>query len=614
MKNLADIQTFESTPWQQRCGGENVYELLLNSAKKFPERIALSLQPDADPTTASIDLNYRQLLGAIHQTANFLFNAGVGIGGVTSLLMPNLPQTHIAMWAAETLGIAGPINPMLEPQAIRDILRESGSEALVVLGPVGEPGIWEKALSILDEVPSLKQVLVVSAQKPVPTHTPGGIAIVDFDQSISSQNAGSLDFERKISPEDIAAYFHTGGTTGTPKLAQHRHSNQVFLASTMSDMFGFDENSVALCGLPLFHVNSVFVTGLNIFARGGRVVLLTQQGFRAPDILKNLWLHVQKFKANFFSAVPTIISALLSFGLTQRELADSLRFVVCGAAPIAPDTLRRFKEMSGVEILEGYGMTEGTCSSSVNPEHGEKRIGSIGLRIPYQDMKCVELDENGQYLRDCGTDEPGIIVIRGPNVFPGYKQTEKNTDAFIGDWLVTGDLGRQDVDGYFWLTGRAKDLIIRGGHNIDPKVIEDCLSSHPAVDLAAAVGQPDAYAGELPCAYVTIQTGEETTVDELREYLVARIPERAAIPVHLEILSVMPVTAVGKIFKPALRHLAITRVVKSLISEAGVQANVFVSDSKLHGASVELVGDFESQKAKAALKDLPLHVEFRGQA
>jgi len=227
-------------------------------------------------------------------------------------------------------------------------------------------------------------------------------------------------------------------------------------------------------------------------------------------------------------------------------------------------------------------MTEATCISAINPEHGERRVGSIGLRLPYQAMKCVLLDDEGRYQRDCELEEQGVIVVKGPNVFSGYKDPRNNKGAFIDDWLITGDLARQDSEGYFWLTGRAKDLIIRGGHNIDPKVIEDVLSNHPAVELVAAIGQPDAYAGELPCAYITLNKNTAVGVDELMDYARKNIPERAAIPVSLEIIDAMPLTAVGKIFKPALRKLSIERVLAAAIQQAGYSAEVRVeSDEKL---------------------------------
>ncbi|WP_034023190.1 AMP-binding protein, partial [Pseudomonas aeruginosa] len=181
-----------------------------------------------------------------------------------------------------------------------------------------------------------------------------------------------------------------------------------------------------------------------------------------------------------------------------RDLS-SLRFALCGAAPMPVELIRQFEARTGLKVIEGYGLTEGTCGTSCNPRGGERRPGSIGLRLPYCQVKVAVLDGEGNYLRDAAPNEVGNLCLKGPTVFKGYLQQDRNRDIWIGDgWFNTGDLGRIDEDGYIWLTGRSKDLIIRGGHNIDPQMIEEALHRHPAVALAAAVGKPDAKAGELP--------------------------------------------------------------------------------------------------------------------
>lgn len=613
MRNLQDIEVFEKTPWQDRCRGQTTYEMLCHSAVKFSDRPALKFQFTANVDEPPLEVSYRELLEQINQAANALHSAGVNVGGVTSIILPNLPQNHYALWGGEALGIAGPINSMLEPVALRDIMIESGAEALVVLGPIAGSDIWEKTIGIIDQVPSLKtvfQVNIFGAESNAAKWTPGGLPIVDFSTSLQQQPVDKLVFQRDIKPDDIATYFHTGGTTGTPKIAQLTHRNQVFVASVLADQYGYDENTVAICGLPMFHVNAVFVTGLNVFARGGQSILLSPAGFRTPGIVDNLWHLINKYQATYFSAVPTIVSALLKTVPEDKSLISSMQYVACGAAPIAPETLRQFSELTGITVLEGYGMTEGTCTSALNPEHGERRVGSIGLRLPYQAMKCVVLDDEGRYQRDSELEEQGVIVIKGPNVFSGYKNASNNDGAFIDDWLVTGDLARQDKDGYFWLTGRAKDLIIRGGHNIDPKVIEDVLSNHPAVELVAAIGQPDAYAGELPCAYVTVNQNSGVSVDDLMEYARQEIPERAAIPSYLEIIDRMPLTAVGKIFKPALRNRSIERVLDAAISKAGHSAGIRVESNDKLGVLACIDQPSDKQGIKSVLDLFTVAYEY----
>lgn len=244
------------------------------------------------------------------------------------------------------------------------------------------------------------------------------------------------------------------------------------------------------------------------------------------------------------------------------------------------ELFHRFQKETGIKILEGYGLTEGGCVSSINPPHGETRLGSIGVRLPWQDMRAVILGNDGRYVRDAAVDEPGVLAIRGPNLFKGYLNPTHNRDLWIERpsplngqterWLNTGDLGRVDHDGYFWLTGRKKELIIRGGHNIDPKLIEEAMNTHPGVALAAAVGRPDAHAGEVPVVYVQLRGELSISEDELMAHAHASIAERAAWPKRIHILPQLPTTAIGKIFKPALTLLQIEDVVRSEAARLGL--------------------------------------------
>jgi fatty-acyl-CoA synthase len=216
---------------------------------------------------------------------------------------------------------------------------------------------------------------------------------------------------------------------------------------------------------------------------------------------------VARYRANFFSAVPTVLSTLMDIPVGDADIA-SLQYAICGAAPLSVELFKRFEAHTGVKVLEGYGLTEGACASSINPKDGERKVGSIGIRMPYQQMKVVAVDENGGYLRDAAVGEIGAIAIAGPNVFNGYVEEAHNHGIWVQDgWFNTGDLGRMDADGYFWLTGRKKELIIRGGHNIDPATIEEVLYRLEDVQVAAAVPRPDPHAGEVPVAFVQLAAG-----------------------------------------------------------------------------------------------------------
>jgi fatty-acyl-CoA synthase len=303
--------------------------------------------------------------------------------------------------------------------------------------------------------------------------------------------------------------------------------------------------------------------------------------------MQNFYKIVDFYKPVSFSGVPTILSVLLDIPKGDADIS-SLRYAGCGAAPLSMELFRRFEAHSGMKILEGYGLTEGTCVSSINPYEGEQKVGSIGLRMPYQDMRIFIVDENGKFVREAETDEIGCVCIKGPNVFNGYLDEAQNRDIWPQEgWLNTGDLGRQDSDGYFWLTGRTKELIIRGGHNIDPAAIEDPLYRLPGIRLAAAVGRPDPHAGEVPIAYVQLQENADLTEAQIVEYLKSEIGERAAIPKEIYIVDQIPLTPVGKIFKPSLRWQAIQRVYQTELEALGDLVESFdvsVGEDKIHGS------------------------------
>jgi len=593
--NLSDIEEIDRVPLAERQLPESTYAMFRQSALNSADHPALVFFPDGEHYRESIQVTYRQLLGRIHQVANMLSELGVGPNDVVSLLLPNLPQTHFAFWGAEAAGIANPINPLLEADQIAAILRAARTKVLIALGPLPGSDIWEKVVTIRPQVPSLSTVIQVLGP-PDPEKE-----WVHFETQLEQYPADRLLSERTIASGDIAAYFATGGTTGSPKLARHTHANEVFDAWAITQVADTRPEDVFLCGLPLFHVNAVHVTGLVPLRVGATIVLLSPAGYRDPGVIKHFWKIVEHYHATTFSGVPTLFSNLLRVPVDAD--IHSLKMAVCGAAPMPVEVFTTFEQRTGLSILEGYGLTEATCASSTNPLYGERRVGSVGLRYPYQAMKAVVINQQGRYLRDCQPDETGTLVVKGPNVFAGYVQEEQNTGLWVADgWLHTGDLARQDKDGYFWLSGRSKDLIIRGGHNIDPAVIEEALYTHPAVALAAAVGKPDAYAGELPVAYVVLKSGATVTEQALLDYAQQMVKERAAIPKSIVILDQMPLTTVGKIFKPPLRSDAVRRVYAEALSSvlpAHLSWEIQVEPNPQHGmlATLILSGIPEEQRA-----------------
>ncbi|VWC18676.1 AMP-binding protein [Burkholderia lata] len=598
----------------------STYEMICRGAALDPSAPALSFFLRADDHRNVARWTYRELVRDITRTANVFTRLGVQRDTVIAYILPNLPETHFVIWGGEAAGVVCAINPLLESASIADLLNAARVEVLVTLAPFPGTDLWTKVQPVLDRVGTLRHLVLVNLADRVRAPkrfvarllqrrecarlygsrgmrgaVPGRIAIHDFGRSIARESGAALDSGRRFHPEDHSSYFCTGGTTGLPKIAIRRHGNEVANAWSVGQFFGagMGPGKTVFCGLPLFHVNAVLATGLVPFSRGAHVVLGTPQGYRGEGVVKRFWELVEHHRINFFSGVPTLYASLLDVPVGGRNI-DSLEYGLCGAAPMPIEVFRSFQERTGIRILEGYGLTEGACVSSINPPLGERRLGSIGLRVPGQAMKAIVVDDDGRFVRDCVANEVGLLVIAGPNVFAGYIQPEQNRELWLDlsdgrRWLNTGDLGCYDEDGYFRLTGRKKDLIIRGGHNIDPATIEEPLHRHPAVQIAAAIGRPDAHAGELPVAYVQLKAGAHATEDDLAEFVRGEIGERAALPRQIRIVDAMPLTAVGKIFKPELKRRETADALRSALYEAGMaNARVTVESDASRGVSAHI--------------------------
>lgn len=594
----------------------STYALLQRGAQRWSAAPALTWIPDAATPGRAHSLSYRELLDGVTGAANLFHELGAGTADVIAYALPNLPQTHLALWGAEATGIAFAINPALGAEAVAQLLAASNACVLVTQAASADAPLLSQLAPLLSRCPRLRHVLVVGPQGEAPP-LPAGIAVQDFNLALTRQPVHRLLSGREIRADEQSSWFCTGGTTGLPKMARRTHGNEVANAHMLQRHFG---GHVApgrryFCGLPLFHVNGITVTGLLPWISGGEVVLGPAQGYRDKALIANFWRIVARYRINVFSGVPTIFSALLQVATDGHDLS-SLDFAICGAAPMPVELFRRFEQATGIRIVEAYGLTESTCVATLNPVDGERRIGSIGQQIPLQQLRCVILDEGGRYLRDADIDETGVIAIAGPNVFLGYQNEAFDRGLWIdrGDgqrWLNSGDLGRCDAEGYFWLAGRRKQLIIRGGHNIDPAVIEEPLHAHPAVALAAAVGRPDAHAGEVPVAYVQLREGAQASEAELLEFVIARIGEAAARPKALRILSQMPLTAVGKIFKPELVMREIADIVRQEARAAGACLQTLdVRSDERRGLVACLVVDAGAEQLAQALGRYSFPVEI----
>jgi fatty-acyl-CoA synthase len=615
IRDRADIAAIERVPLAQRLAATDTYALIRHGAAIAPDAPALIVLEDADPQRAAQVVTHRDFARRVTQAANLFAALGVGPGEVVASLLPNMAQSHEVIWGAEAAGIACLLNPLLETEHLVHLLESARARVLVVPADEEDAEIAQRCADIAARVPGLRAVLRAGAA--AGTARAGQLP---FDELRSQQPPDRLVSGRVIRGDDIASYFHTGGTTGLPRLARHTHHGEVYQAWALAAHCDIRAGDRIMVGLPLFHNSPVINLGLAPFSVGAAAVLLGKRGFRDPELIRNFWRLVQRHRGTFFVAVPTVYDALL-----QHPVAGdvrSLRYALCGAAPAPERLVAETERRTGVRILEGYGLTEATCGAACNPKDGASRLGSVGLALAYQPMKVVQLDADGRWRRDCAPDEIGNLVIKGPGVFPGYLDPAHDRGVFVGDgWLNTGDLARQDADGYFWIVGRAKDVIIRGGHNIDPAQIEEALQAHPAVRMAAAVGRPDPHAGELPVAYVVPAAGTAPSPQELLDFARRHIGERAAAPVAVTLVEQLPLTAVGKISKQPLRHDATRVAIETLLNALDPPPGEFrvaVRADARHGtvAQVAVAGvpggarDAVRAAVEAQLARLALHVEL----
>ena len=613
--------------WPDRALPDTLYELLNGTATRFPHRAAFTFQLTSGPTDKDETLTWQQLHDKACQAANMFRSLGIGENDVVAFVLPNATETVLTYLGGAIAGIVSPINPLLEPEQIGAILRETGAKAVVTLRAFPKTDVAQKVAKAVSLAPDVKTVIEVDLLRHltgakrliVPLIRPKNpvahkARVIDFNRELE-KHPPRLAFE-DAAGDRIAAYFHTGGTTGMPKVVQHRYSGIIYNA-WLGQRLLFTEDDVQMCPMPLFHVFATIVAFGASLASGAQIVFPTPQGYRGDGVFDNFWKLIERYKATFVITVPTAMSALM-----QRKVdADisSLKLVFCGSSPLPVELYNRFEAAAGVTICEGYGLSEATCLVSINPPDGVKKIGSVGIPFPYTDVKITSV-ESGE---ECAVDVIGEICVSNPGVAMGatYSEPSKNENLYypghLGEhqYLRTGDLGRIDPDGYLWITGRAKDLIIRGGHNIDPAQIEEALAAHEAVAFAAAIGQPDGYSGELPCAYVELVDGASVSEDALREFANERIPEKAARLKYVEIVPEIPKTAVGKPLKNELRKLAIRRVYNEALSHAEVGAEVSeVIEDKKRGlvAQVVPVGTVAKEDVAKALGDFTRPWEWNG--
>ncbi|MVU77255.1 acyl-CoA synthetase [Nocardia sp. ET3-3] len=602
-----DLAAIEAVPLEARGLPDSTYALLVRAATRWPERTAITVLPDAARWREPLRRSYSELLADVHRYANLLHELGVRRTDAVALIAPNCAELIPATLAAQLAGIAAPINGGLSHEHVAELLRRSGARVLIAAGSELAPETWNAACELAAQglLDALLVLRPTAAPEPSPT-LPGidGLRVGYLDTLAAEQDSSRF---RGAPPtaSDLAALFHTGGTTGVPKLAAHRHSGEVSNAWMIAANSMLDERSVVFAALPLFHVNALVVTLLAPLFRGQPVVWAGPLGYRDFTLYAEFWNIVAHYRIATMSAVPTVYAVLAQCPIDTD--ITSLRYAMVGASPLPLAVRENFQLHTGVTLVEGYGLTEATCATARSfPD--APRPGAVGQRMPYQQVAVVRTAEDGVW-ETLPAGETGVLVISGPTIFAGYVTGRDDhghrldgLGTVVDGWLSTGDLAHIDDAGFIHLHGRAKDLIIRGGHNIDPASIEDALLSHPLVSAAGAVGRPDVHAGEVPVAYVALTAGAEVAEAELVAWAAERVHERAAAPKTVTILDALPVTDVGKPYKLGLRADATRRELLDALADTTGVADIAaaVQDGAIV-ATVVLNPDADSATAEAIL-------------
>lgn len=557
LASIEDIIAIERRPYRESVPHSTV-DQLIDELVAHGDCVAISFMPGGDPGEPTEDITFVGLHHKVMQMANAFDMLGVTSDDAVAYLLPSVPEAIITLLAAELIGRSCPINYMLSAVAIANIMIAANARILVTFGPDADLDIWPKVDEIRRLVPTLNHVVVVGSSPSIPGYIP-------FAKLIDSMPT-ERRFVRNHRPESIAAIFHTGGSTGSPKLVKHTHRNQVHCLSFIRRFFEFSPQDVVINGHPLFHVAGALTCGVGPLTAGARLLMPSKLGLRNATFQANVWRTVERHRATIMIGGPTVITMLLGKDASAFDIS-SMRLHISGGSLLPSELVSRMWTKFGIPVRNSWGMTETGGLVTLEPIGAASVPGSCGWRMPYTEIDVFAISAEGtvQTTR-CRPGEVGALAVSGPHVTPGYVDAAHNTASFTpGGWFLTGDIGWIDVDDRVYLTGRAKDIIIRGGHNIDPLVIEQALLQHPDVQLCAAVGQPDPYSGEVPVAFVQFVPGASVQPDDLIDAVRPLFAEPAAIPKRLYRVDSFPMTSTGKILKSALRRMAAEAAVGDIL-------------------------------------------------
>ncbi len=586
--------------------------MALEECPRFIDVLARGARIDPDATAMiycrgvtdpqPVEITYDRLMGLVKATSDRITAKGVGAEDVVAVLSPACPATLVAILGAAASAVAMPLNLLFTRDAIVAQLNAAKAKILIVPPPGMPGGLFERVENISADVPSLEKVVVAPID---------GRVIFDGDEiqpDPSWRNVFDAGKADKNASEKVAVMLPTGGTTGHPKVARLRNKNCV--ASSIASKMAFDYRAGdrIMDALPLFHVGGLFVGVGAGLAAGATVFFPSPAGARDPGFGANFWKMIERFRLTHAGNVPTTLSAVAGVPVGGADIS-TLRVVPTGASICPPEIERRFLEAwGGDSIKQCYGMTE--LAGAIAQDYFDRPVkaGFVGTGNPQVELAILA---NGNVHHELPSPV-GELITRGPQVFAGYIDPKQTKDAFHEGWLRTGDLCRIDADGYVEIMGRVKDVIIRGGHNIDPRAIEDAAMDFPGVALAAAVGRPDSYAGEVPMLFVSAQPGATIDRDELARFVTERLLEPPARPRAVEIIVDMPVTPIGKIFKPKLREIASVDAAREILRAEGFDgAEVSAVTDPARGLVVSATVRNDAEKAKRLLERLPVKIEVR---
>jgi long-chain acyl-CoA synthetase len=469
--------------------------------------------------------SYQEFDEITDRIAYGLEKMGISLGDHVAVLHPNSPQVLLGYYSiVKAGGVIVPVNTIYTPREIKFILNNSEAKALI---------LHENFLPVLEEIkreiPLVKIIIIVRGHE-------------TLEMAIEKSVGSSLSIikERNFNPDDPAIMFYTSGTTGNPKGVILTHRNFCFGGPNIAQNYGLLESDITIAVLPLVHVFCVASPFFGSLSSGGSVVVLER--FK-PDLV---FEAIERYKVTWFPGVPTMFTYLLNGLPENRHDLSSLRMGLSGGASLPVEVLREWEEKFKANIIEVYGLTESTGLVTANPVYGTRKAGSIGIAVSGVTVKIVDKKGNELPLREIGE-----LIFRGPNATKGYfKLPEETTEKIRDGWVYTGDHAWRDEEGYFYIVGRERELIISGGYNIYPREIEEVLHSHLGINEVAVVGVSDPLKGEVPKAFVTIKQGFKVKEEELLNYCKKNLAPYK-IP-KITFMDELPKTTTGKIMKKEL--------------------------------------------------------------